>query len=120
MGKRRMIAGAVMALVFAVCADAALAATRTIKIHVEGTTCGGCAVTIKEALKGTEGVGEARVNYERGEAWVKYDDRKVTAARLREVINGAGFKAVAKPARRNRRSGKPKAASCCSPVSCDT
>lgn len=120
MNKRRMVAGAMLALVLAVCADAAPAATRTVTIHVEGMTCGGCAVMIEEALKGTEGVREARVSYERGEAWVKYDDRKVTAARLREVINAAGFKTVAKPARRARRSGKQKATSCCSPVSCNT
>ena len=74
---------------------------------------------IEEALKGTEGVREARVSYERGEAWVRYDDRKVSAAGLREVINRTGFKAVGKPARRAGRGGKPKASSCCSPASCD-
>ena len=75
---------------------------------------------IEEALKGTEGVLEARVSYERAEAWVRYDNRKVSAARLREVINGTGFKAVGKPARRAGRGVKPKATSCCSSVSCDT
>jgi hypothetical protein len=34
------------------------------------------------------------VSFEKGEAWIKYDDKKVTVARLREVINGTGFKAV--------------------------
>jgi len=34
------------------------------------------------------------VSFERGEAWVKYDDREVTVDRLREVINGTGFSAV--------------------------
>ena len=106
MNKRRVIAGALMALLFAVFADSALAATRTVTIQVEGMTCGGCAVMIEEALKGTDGVQEARVSYERGEAWVKYDDRKVSVAKLREVINGTGFKAVAKPARRAGRGGK--------------
>ena len=52
---------------------------------------------------------EARVSFEGGEAWVKYDDRKVTVARLREVINDTGFKAVGvkgaapETARRGRR-----------------
>jgi copper chaperone CopZ len=41
----------------------------------------------------TEGVVRAEVSFERGEAVVKYDDRKVTVARLREAINAAGFKA---------------------------
>jgi copper chaperone CopZ len=42
----------------------------------------------------TEGVEGASVSFEKGEARVKYDDRKVSVARLREIINGTGFKAV--------------------------
>lgn len=34
------------------------------------------------------------MSFERGEAWVKYDDREVTVARLRQVINDTGFSAV--------------------------
>ena len=45
-------------------------------------------------MKKTVGVEEASVSYEKGEARVKYDDQKVTVAKLREVINGTGFKAV--------------------------
>ena len=37
---------------------------------------------------------EAKVSYEKGEAWIKYDDEKVTVAKLREVINSTGFQAV--------------------------
>lgn len=47
------------------------------------------------------------MSYERGEAWVKYDDRKVTVAKLREVIDGTGFKAAgvitARPNKRGNR-----------------
>jgi copper chaperone CopZ len=42
-------------------------------------------------LKSTDGVEDARVNYESGQAVVRYDDRKVTVARLREVIQSTGF-----------------------------
>jgi len=45
-------------------------------------------------LKRTEGVEDASVSYEKGEARIRYDDQKVTVARLREVINGTGFRAV--------------------------
>jgi copper chaperone CopZ len=34
------------------------------------------------------------VNHEKGEAVIKYDDQKLTEAKLREVINGTGFKAA--------------------------
>jgi copper chaperone CopZ len=39
-------------------------------------------------------VKDARVSYEKGTAWVEYDDGKVTVARLIEVIDGTGFKAA--------------------------
>ena len=119
MSRRRMIAGAVMTLVLSVCADVALAGTRTATIYVTGMTCAGCVISIEQALKNTEGVEDVRVSFERGEAVVKYDDRKVTAARLREVINGIGYSATAKPPKRGR-GGKPKASACCDAVSCDT
>jgi copper chaperone CopZ len=45
-------------------------------------------------LKKTDGVREAKVSFPKGEAWVRYDDRKVTVAKLKEVIDGTGFKAA--------------------------
>lgn len=118
MNKRRVIVSAVTALLLSICAGAASAATRTATIYVSDMTCAGCAISIEQALKNTEGVEDVRVSYERGEAVVKYDDRKVTAAKLREVINGIGYKASAKPARKGR-GAKSKASECCNAVSCD-
>jgi len=59
-------------------------------------------------LKKTEGVEEAQVSYEKGEAVIKYDDQKVTIAKLREVINSTGFKAVEerRTAKNSARHGK--------------
>jgi copper chaperone CopZ len=53
-------------------------------------------------------VKEARVSYERGEAWVRYDDRKVSVARLCEVIDGTGFRAagVVRASKPSARIGK--------------
>ncbi len=45
-------------------------------------------------MKKTKGVEDASVSYEKGEARIRYDDQKITVARLREVINGTGFKAM--------------------------
>lgn len=36
---------------------------------------------------------DAKVSYPNAEAWIKYDDQKVTVTKLREVINSTGFKA---------------------------
>ena len=115
-----MITCVLTALVLSACASAALAATRTTTIYVTGMTCGSCAISIEQALKHTAGVEEVRVSYERGEAVVKYDDRKVTAAKLRQVINGIGFRATARPVKRGGKTAKPKASECCNAVSCET
>jgi len=104
--KVRMTAVAVLALLLAFNAGAVSAVTRSVTLRVGGMTCEGCAVTIEKALKETDGVIEARVNYEKGEAWVKYNDRKVTVRKLREVINGTGFKVVSGAA-----GSEPQAAS---------
>jgi mercuric transport protein len=120
MSKRRVSIGLLTALVLSACAGGALAATRTTTIYVTGMTCGGCAISIEQALNKTEGVEDVRVSYERGEAVVKYDDRKVTAAKLREVVKGIGFRAMARPAKRGSKTAKPKASACCDEVSCDT
>jgi len=45
-------------------------------------------------LKKTDGVREAKVSFPKGEALIEYDDRKVTVAKLKEVIDGTGFKAA--------------------------
>ena len=72
----------------------ALAATKTVTIRVEGMTCNMCSASVTKALKATDGVEQVEVSHEKGEAVIQYDDQKVTEAKLREVINGTGFKAV--------------------------
>lgn len=87
---------------FAVCAVLVLtlglisasAATKTVTIRVEGMKCAKCSGAVAKALKATEGVEDAQVSSEKGEAVIKYDDQKLTETKLREVINGTGFKAV--------------------------
>lgn len=79
----------VLALTFTV--GIASAKTRTVTLRVKGMTCGGCATSVESALKSTDGVEGAKVSYKRGTAIVKYDDQKVTVAKLREVVNNTGF-----------------------------
>ena len=75
----------------------AVAATKTVTIKVKGMKCGKCSASVTKALKATEGVEDVEVSSEKGEAVVKYDDQKLNEAKLREVINGTGFK-VEEPA----------------------
>lgn len=91
MYKRSIAIVSIMVFVFLLSAGSVSAAVKTVTLRVKGMTCGGCATTIEQALKTTEGVKEVRVSYERGNAVIKYDDQKITVARLREVINSTGF-----------------------------
>jgi copper chaperone CopZ len=76
----------------------AAAFTKTVTIKVEGMKCAKCSASVSKALKATEGVEDAQVSSDKGEAVIKYDDAKLTETKLREVINSTGFKAVEQPA----------------------
>ncbi len=60
---------------------AALGATesgsKVATIQVQGMSCGGCAATVASALKQVDGVSDARVSYEQGQAVVTYDPAKI-------------------------------------------
>jgi copper chaperone CopZ len=70
------------------------ASTATVTIRVEGMHCGNCSASIQKKLKATAGVEDVRVSFEKKEAWVKFDDQRISVAKLREIINSTGFKAV--------------------------
>lgn len=65
---------------------AAEADTRTVRLKIEGMTCGGCAVSARIVLERVEGVKKAEVDYEKKLAVVTYDDSRVTPERLITVL----------------------------------
>ena len=81
-------------LVSSLTAMSVSAETKITTIRVEGMHCKMCSNSITKALKATAGVEKVEVSFEKGEAVIQYDDQKVTEAKLREVINATGFKAV--------------------------
>ena len=90
-----LVVSIVLVVTFGVITAAAF--TKTVTIKVEGMKCAKCSSSVTKALKATEGVEEAQVSSDKGEAVIKYDDQKLTEAKLREVINSTGFKAVGEP-----------------------
>jgi copper chaperone CopZ len=84
-------------LVLTVGVITAAAFTKTVTIKVEGMKCSKCSASVTKALKATEGVQDAQVSSDKGEAVIKYDDQKLSETKLREVINSTGFKAVEQP-----------------------
>jgi copper chaperone len=63
----------------------------TEKISIGGMTCGGCVASVERVLRALDGVEKVDVSLERAEAMVDYVPDRVTAARLRTAIEGAGF-----------------------------
>jgi copper chaperone CopZ len=65
----------------------------TVTIQIEGMTCEGCAVSVRQALVQRRGVKAVEVSFEKKRAIVKYDPANVTPEQLAEAINQIGFKA---------------------------
>jgi copper chaperone len=94
MQTKRVVTLLGLILVLSLGTISALAATKRATIRVEGMKCNHCSASVAKALKATDGVETVEVSSEKGEAVIQYDDQKVTEAKLREVINSTGFKAV--------------------------
>ncbi len=94
MQKRKMLALLLITIVMTLGVVAVSADSATTTIRIEGMHCGNCAASIKKKLMATEGVQDVEVSFEKKEAVIKFDDQKLTVAKLREIINSTGFKAV--------------------------
>jgi copper chaperone CopZ len=94
MKSKSIVLATAVILVIAFSSIGVSAVTKKSTIRVEGMKCKMCTGSVEKALKATVGVEKVEVSLERKEAVVEYDDEKVTEAKLREVINATGFKAV--------------------------
>jgi copper chaperone CopZ len=94
MQRNKITALMVLSAVLAFGAVSASAATKTTTIHIKGMHCNLCSTSVTKALKATAGVEKVVVNVKKGQAVVRYDDAKVSEDKLREVVNGTGFKVV--------------------------
>ncbi|MBA3819704.1 MAG: heavy-metal-associated domain-containing protein [Deltaproteobacteria bacterium] len=66
---------------------------KSVKIPVEGMSCGSCAARIKKNLIGIDGVLAASVSFDEKSAIIQYDARKLEPNRLVSAISGLGFTA---------------------------
>jgi copper chaperone CopZ len=114
MQKNRVAALLGLVLMLSLAAVSVSAATKTATIHVEGMHCKMCSASVAKALKATDGVEKVEVSDEKGIAVIQYDDQKVTEAKLREVINNTGFKAVEE----KTASAIKAVADCCADACC--
>lgn len=66
----------------------------SVTIRIEGMHCDGCTSRVKRVLEREDGVREADVSLEQGQARVRYQEGAVSPVHLREVIERAGYTPV--------------------------
>lgn len=64
------------------------------RLKVEGMHCEGCVGRVRRVLEREEGVREAEVSLEDGEARVRPEGQGPDVDRLRSAVEGAGFSAT--------------------------
>jgi copper chaperone len=65
----------------------------TVKLTVNGMTCGGCVRSVTNVLTQVPGVKGATVSLERKEAEVTFDPAVASIAQLKTAVEDAGFEA---------------------------
>jgi copper chaperone len=63
----------------------------TIKLTVQGMTCGGCVKSVERILRAIDGVQHVQVSLENGSANVEYDAKKTNAKAFKLAIEDAGY-----------------------------
>ena len=76
---------------------AALAAgQQTAVLDVQNMTCGLCPITVKKSLQKVPGVADAKVDFDKKTATVKFDSDKADVAALVKATTEAGFPSSAR------------------------
>ncbi len=63
-------------------------------LKIQGMTCNHCVARVAKALKALPGVQDAKVELQKGEAVVTYDNAAITPEKLSFAIVDAGYKVV--------------------------
>lgn len=63
-------------------------------LKVEGMTCGHCAETVTNAVKGLAGVQSVNVDLDKKEVAVDFDEEATPLEKISSTISGVGFEVV--------------------------
>jgi len=66
----------------------------TIALKVQGMTCNHCVMRVSQALRSVSGVQDARVDLQKEEAVVSFDESRVTKDEIATAVAKAGYKVV--------------------------
>lgn len=75
----------------------AQAATKTVTLAVPSMDCPVCPITVKKALTKVAGVSDAKVDFDKREAVVTFDDAKASVQTLTAATRNAGYPSALKP-----------------------
>lgn len=68
---------------------------KEVTVKIVGMTCGHCAASVEKSMSALEGVEAVRVSLPTGQARLSVrDESGVSAANLKEIVEGAGFGVV--------------------------
>jgi Cu+-exporting ATPase len=87
-------------------------ASKKIVFEISGMTCASCATTIEKALKQTNGINKAHVNFAAEKATVEYDPKKTTMGDIVKIIDGTGYQVVSEKQKAVFKIGGMDCASC--------
>jgi mercuric ion binding protein len=69
---------------------------QTAILDVQNMTCGLCPITVKKSLEKVPGVSDAKVDFDRRTATVRFDTGKADVAALVKATTDAGFPSTAR------------------------
>ena len=90
----RHLFAAVVAITFPVAVLAG--GQQTTVLDVQNMTCGLCPVTVKKSLEKVPGVADAKVDFDKKTATVRFDTDKASVAALVKATTEAGFPSAAR------------------------
>ncbi len=65
---------------------AAQTGTKTVRLEIEGMTCGSCAASVKTALGKLDGIRNVQISFEQKGGTVEFDAAKVSEAKIVEAV----------------------------------
>lgn len=65
---------------------------KEVVLKIEGMHCNGCSTRLERVLNNLEGVNKAKVELEKTEATIEFDETKISIEKIKEAIEDAGFK----------------------------
>jgi copper chaperone CopZ len=67
---------------------------KKLSLHVQGMHCKSCKVLITDELEETGFVSNIHVDVEGGIVSCEYDLEKITAQKIKEIVEGEGYKVI--------------------------